>query len=121
MLRDVGTIINEVVRNLEGATNPSMTCIRLTGRNPSLLLVFAFSTTSMRNWITGNIYMLGLIASLYVPATLSPRCRPFHETSQSKVAQQVASTAPEGFETLNVVYFPQLGGVVTAFGVIFRT
>jgi len=65
--------------------------------------------------------MLGLIASLYVPATLSSRFQPFHETSQSKVAQQVVYTAPEGFETLNVVYFPQLGGVVTVFGVISRT
>jgi len=110
LLRDVGTIINETVCDLEGVANPPLTCVRSAGRNPSLLLVFVSSSTSTRNWTIGNIYTLDLIPSSCVPTILPPRCQPFYETRQSKVAQQVAATAPEGIKSLNVVYFPQLGG-----------
>jgi len=111
LLRDVGTIINETVRCPGVGAIPSLTSGRSTGRNPSPLVVFASGRISMRNWTTENIYTLGLIPSSCVSATLFPSYLPFYGTpSQSKVAQQVASTAPDSVETLNVVYFPQLGG-----------
>jgi len=39
--------------------------------------------------------------------------------SQSKVAQQVATTAPDSVKSLNVVYFPQLGGAMIALRDVF--
>jgi len=38
---------------------------------------------------------------------------------QSKVAQQVATTAPDSIKSLNVVYFPQLGGTMIVLRDVF--
>jgi hypothetical protein len=102
-------MINETVRRPGMGATPLLTRDRSTGRNPSLLVVFVSSTMSTKNWTTGNIYTLGLTLSLCVTSISPLRHLPFYGTSQSKVAHQVASTAPDGIGSLNVVYFPQLG------------
>ena len=46
----------------------------------------------------------------------NPRISGIHGTpSQSKVAQQVATTVPDSVKSLNVVYFPQLGEAMAVF------
>jgi hypothetical protein len=113
MLRNVGTIINETVCSLENPANPSMTWTRLTGRNPSLLLVFAFSIISTRNLTTGNIYTPGLILSLYVIAILSPDFNLIARNHSPKLRSRLPPRHQKA-KSLNVVYFPQLGGAMAA-------
>ena len=107
-------MINETVRRPGVGATPLLTRDRLTGRNPSLLVVFVSSNMSTKNWTTGNIYTLGLTLSLCVISISPLRHLPFYGTTQSKVAHQVASTAPDGIGSLNVVYFPQLGRATIA-------
>ena len=87
---------------------------RSTGKNLPPLAVFVYNNTPTRNWITGNTYTLALTPSLCIISILFPRCLPVYRRPQAKVAKQVAPTSPQVVKTLNVVYFPQLGGVTTA-------
>ena len=53
--------------------------------------------------------MLASTPSLWVTTIFSTKTSTGLGGLQAKVAQQVASTAPDVVKTLNVVYFPQLG------------